>query len=246
MKITTLLTAFLIVSGLAAQNNLQDLKLYHDVYEPDSVVDPTYGIQMYDPLNVRLGGDSIRNCNGYACTGYVEDYYSNGQLLHKGYYVDGQLTNYKNYYPNGNKERYYRHIDLNKSKLSLYYSDGVLKSEIVYFDKNPVKWEDYYPSGKLEYEEVYDKSYEYYKKKNSYFKDGTPKSILELDNKKKLLYIKQEYFENGQVKMEGQIRYNQAIYDYQKIGKWKIYNKDGKLIKEQKWLDGKLEKEKTL
>ena len=245
MKLPTILISLFVCGSLFAQNNLQDLELYHDVYEPDSVIDPTYGVKAYEPLNVRLGGDSIRNCKGYACSGYVEDYYTNGQLLHKGYYVNGQLTNYKNYYPNGNKERYYRHIDLNKSKMTKYYSDGTMKSEVVYFGTNPIKWEDYYPNGELEYEEQYDKSYMFYKKKNSYYKNGQPQSLLELEKKKKMLYSKKEYFENGQLKVEGPIRYNTARFDYQKIGKWKIYNENGELVKEQKWIDGKLEKEKT-
>ncbi len=245
-RVATTLAICLSVFTVCGQNNLQDLKLYHDVYEPTAVLDDTYGIQAYDKLNVRLGGDSIRNCKGYACTGYVEDYYTNGQLLHKGYYVEGQLTSYKNYYPNGKTERSYRHIDLNKSKLTLFYSNGMKKSEVIYYGSNPIKWSDYYQNGTLEYEEAYNKTYEYYTKKNNYYEDGKPQSIMELDNKKKKIYIKTEYFPNGQVKMIGNIQFNPAVFDYQKIGKWMVYNKDGSQTAEQMWRDGKMEKEKKM
>ena len=102
-----------------AQNNLKDKSLYNDTYIPDAVIDEKYGITMFEPLNMMLGSDTVRNDrNGYAANGYQEDYYSTGQLLHKGFYVDGQLKVYKNYFPNGEVERNFRMVDLKKSKMT--------------------------------------------------------------------------------------------------------------------------------
>ena len=68
-------------------------------YAPEAVIDEKFGIQIYEPLNIMLGKDTIRNDeNGYAANGFIEDFYTSGQLLHKGFYVDGQLKLYKNYY----------------------------------------------------------------------------------------------------------------------------------------------------
>ena len=58
-------------------------------YDAKDIVDPVYGIRMYDALNPNIGGDSIRNSHkGYACQGWVQDQYTSGKLLHKGYYED--------------------------------------------------------------------------------------------------------------------------------------------------------------
>jgi len=97
-------------------------------YAPEDVVDEKFGIIKYEPLNIMLGKDSIRNdARGYAANGYIEDYYKSGQLLHKGFYVDGQLKVYKNYFPNGKVERNFRLTDIKKSKMTIYYADGKIK-----------------------------------------------------------------------------------------------------------------------
>ena len=84
------------------------------IYENDSVfyvamIDSVYGINKYEDLNQRLGGDSVRNDKkGYAAIGWIKDFYPNGKVLHKGYYIEGQLKIYKNYFPNGQLERQFR------------------------------------------------------------------------------------------------------------------------------------------
>lgn len=238
--------SFIFLSTLLfGQNNLQDLRIYHDVYTPEAVLDNTYGITMYNKFNARLGGDSVRNCKGYACSDFVEDYYTTGQLLHKGYYLDGQVTSYKNWYPNGNLERNFRVIDANKSKETLYYSDGTKKSEITYMGDFAVEWQDYYPNGVLEYDEKYHPSNEFYLNKNSYYNNGQPQSTLELDNKKKLIYIKTEYYPDGKIKEQGEVLYNKAIFDYQKYGTWIYNDENGVLKKQETYTNGKVTKEKT-
>lgn len=213
-------------------------------YTPEEIIDPTYGITIYEPLNFRLGGDSARYCQGYSCSGWIEDFYVSDKLLHKGYYVEGQLKIYKNYYPDGILEREYRVIDDYKSLMKLYYPSSQLKSEVRYVDGQAKKWTDYYPNGQMDYYEEYDKHFEYYVAQNSYYEDGTPEALFKLESKKKLTFTKKEYHKNGQVKEEGMVAYNVDLFDYQKIGKWSIYDESGKLTREETYLHGKINKEK--
>ena len=70
MKIfhTTLIAILLVnTSTLFAQSKS---------YAPEDVINEKFGIQMYEPLNMMLGGDTVRNdANGYAANGFIEDFY---------------------------------------------------------------------------------------------------------------------------------------------------------------------------
>ena len=203
-----------------------------------SMIDDIYGITIYEALNYRLGGDSIRHDRkGYASRGWLEDYYPNGKLLHRGYYSEGQLKIYKNYYPDGRLERSYRTLDNYRSSVEKYYRDGILKSRVLYKEGYVLKWEDYYTTGKLEYLEEFHKSLDYYIVKKSFYENGQLESLLELNPKKKM-YVSQEFFENGILKEEGKIVFNATIYDYEKLGKWVIFNQNGKLLKEEFYDNG--------
>jgi antitoxin component YwqK of YwqJK toxin-antitoxin module len=248
MKKITLYTLFTFISIASfSQNDLTKKELYYNIYKPEDVIDSIYGITIYEKLNPRLGGDSTRHGNdGHAAEGFIMDYYTNDQLLHKGYYEKGQLKLYKNFYPNGNVERNFRQIDLKKSKMILYYPDGKIKSEITYIDDQPLKWTDYYPNGNPEYYEENNKTFEYYIKQISYYENGAPKKSLELNNKKKLEYTETEYYPNGKIKAQGMVIFNRAVYDYQRKGKWLYYDENGVPVKEEFYANGVLEKEKDL
>lgn len=212
-------------------------------YKASEIVDSVYGILIYEKLNFSLGGDSIRNTKkGYACQGWVEDYYDNGALLHKGYYVDGQLQVYKNYYENGQLERSFKLTSIKKSTMQLFYKSGQLKSEVYYYEGSPQLWKDFYPNGNPEFIEEYDKNMIYVIQRKSYFKDGKPESTFELTNSKKKRYDKKEFYENGNIKEEGEMKYNPNFFDYQKDGKWRNYNENGVLISEELYSNGELKK----
>ncbi len=57
-----------------------------------------------------------------------------------------------------------------------------------------------------------------------------------IDPKKKT-YSKKEYYENGNIKAEGQMRFNPNEVDYQKDGTWKYYDESGQVTTEQ-WVKG--------
>jgi antitoxin component YwqK of YwqJK toxin-antitoxin module len=231
----------LIVLPTFSQSHISEKK-----YSPDAVIDAKYGIIMYKNLNMMLGEDTVRNVNGYAANGFVKDFYITGELLHKGFYVEGQLKVYRNYFPNEIVERNFRLIDTKKSKMDIYYKDGTLKSKITYINSEAQSWEDYYPNGTLEFIEVYDKDIQYYVEKANYYEDGSPENTLVLENKKKLVYTQTYFYPNGKVKKVGQMKFLKMEFDYQNIGTWIEYDNTGKAIKEIKYASGAIQSETDL
>ncbi|MCW3070551.1 MAG: hypothetical protein JWO44_441 [Bacteroidetes bacterium] len=208
-------------------------------YKAEKVIDPDYGITMYEKLNFAIGGDSVRNDKrGYAAQGWIQDIYENGAVLHKGFYEDGHLKIYKNFFQNGNVERAFKVIDFKKSNQQIFYPDGKLKADITYYDGGTLMETDYYPNGQIEYTEENSKSMEYLVQRKSYAQDGKPQEIFELIDPKKKIYSKKEYYENGTLKSEGTMKYNAAMIDYQKDGIWKNYDESGKLISTETWQSG--------
>ncbi|MBI3502480.1 MAG: hypothetical protein HY063_11875 [Bacteroidetes bacterium] len=205
-----------------------------EVLEFVDVYDSAYGINVYDNLCIGTGGDSTRNDGkGYAAQGWIEDEYPDGKLLHKGYYIDGQLKAYKNYFPSGQLEREFKMTDLSKSAMNIFYQDGKPRSVIAYSGSNTLKEEDYYPSGQLSYVEEYDRKCEYYLQRKFFNLNGKPTSTLDITDTKRKTYDSKEYYDNGNLKEEGQMIFNTALGDYQKNGKWKFYNENGG-VKEEK------------
>jgi len=238
---TTILLTLAITVVSFSQNDLESQIERPPEFTAD-IVDETYGITYYEPYNMALNGDSVRLDKGYAVNGWIEDHYVDGKLLHRGYYIEGQLKIYKNYYPNGNIEREFTNIDNFRSKATLYYPDGTIKSQIKYMEGYPKLWIDYHPNGKMAYYEEYHRSLIYHIAKRSYYENGQPSSLMELTNKKKLTYTQTDYYPDGAIKVKGYLVYNKAIYDYQRDKTWVYYNQDGSEEKEEHYRDGKLVK----
>lgn len=207
------------------------------------VYDTVYGIQLYDNYNPMLGGDSVRKYfDGHLCNGMIEDHYPDAKMLHKGFYADGKLTEYTNYYPNGQVERTFKPTSDRKNELKKYYLNKVLKSDVKYFEGNATLWQDYYDNGQLSFVEEYDKKHERVLKRCSYYKDGKPLSIfvpLQIDGAK-IIYSLKEYYPNGQLKEESEALYNPDSYDFLKDGDVKDYDDKGNLIGEYDYVGGKL------
>jgi len=213
----------------------------------NTISDPEYGIVLYENLNYRLGGDSSRtDKKGYAARGWIEDYYPGGNLLHKGYYTDGHLKIYKNHFPDGTVERSFRTLDNYRSSMEIFYANGTLRSRVLYYEGVPLKWEDFYPTGRLEYTEEFNKTLDYYLEKKSFHSNGSLDESLLLVKESKLLYESKQFSDSGTLVLEGKLVFNNEDFDYRKIGKWSVYNTAGKLVKEQYYVDGKLDKEKSL
>ncbi|HTB31112.1 MAG TPA: hypothetical protein VK808_03750 [Bacteroidia bacterium] len=207
------------------------------------VYDTVYGIQYYDKYNPKLGGDSVRKYfDGHLCNGPIEDHYPEGQLLHKGYYTDGKLTQYTNYYPDGQVERIFRPTSDRKDELKKYYKNTVVKSDVQYYEGNSTLWQDYYDNGQLSYVEEYDKKHERVLRRCSYYKDGKPLSVfVPLESKDPIIrYSMKEYFPNGQLQNESESIYSKDSYDFFKDGDEKQYDERGNLVAESEYVGGKL------
>jgi antitoxin component YwqK of YwqJK toxin-antitoxin module len=238
MKKLSFILAAAVLSGTVAnaqvtadlQSQIKKDKLY-----TSADVDEVYGVNLYEGLNPMLEGDSTRMCDGYACNGWQTDKYDNGNVIHKGYYVEGQLKIYKNYYPDGTLEREFKSLNTFSAKSKLYHKNGQMKSEVTYVNAAPLIWQDFYDNGQLEYYEEYHKSFDYHIAKRTYYKNGKPESLFEMINKKKLEYSQNDYYSVGQKKVEGELIYDKKIYDYRKIGTWKFYAENGSLDKKESY-----------
>lgn len=210
-------------------------------YEFSNIFDPDYGLNIYEKLVFSIGGDSVRrDSRGYNVQGWIEDFYTDGKVLHKGFYTDGYLTVFKNYFPNGQVERLFKVQDNRKCEMSIYYEDGKLKSDIKFFKGHAQKTYEYYSNGALEYLEEYDKECQYYYKRNGFSEDGKPKFSFEITDKKKKLFDKKEFFENGKLKEQGQMVFLSGISDYRKEGVWEYYDETGQLLKKENYHNGEL------
>jgi len=211
-----------------------------------SIMNKEYGLVLYADLNYRLGGDSLRHDKkGYAARGWIEDHYPSGKLLHRGYYSDGYLKMYKNYFPNGVTERSYKTIDHIRSAMERFYQDGTLKSKVQYKGGIPIKGEDYYPSGRLEYMDEFHKTLDYFLVRKSFYPNGQIKESLLLIKEPKRLYDHRKYNDTGILLESGKTVYSETSYNYQKIGKWVFYDDAGKPIKEKTYENGRMTKEKS-
>lgn len=213
---------------------------------PKAVIDPMYGIQGYESMVASIDGDSVRTCEGKPCAGHIEDYYNTGQVLHKGFYVNGQLQNFKNFFPSGQMERKFGIIDENHGKLQVFYESGAKKSEVKYAYGNVKEWVDYYENGNVEYEERFDKNFEFVIFRDSYYENGNPQTTMKFENKKDHTYFKKEYHEDGTMAAEGLIHFFALIGDYRKIDEWKVYDPKGKHIKTEAYVNGKLNEVKDV
>jgi len=226
-RITSLLVNIFIIGLISsyAQFNFENQIKKNDITR--EIIDPIYGITLYEPLNMYLHSDSTRIEEGYAVNGWKEDHYSTGEIAHKGYYIEGQLKVYKNFYPNGNIERNFKAIDSFKSKLNLFYPNGNIKSKVSYSNDFAMEWTDYNENGDISFYEKYNKDKLSHEKKVFYYDSGTIKDELIIDQKKKKTYIYTEYHENGSVKLKGHLKYDYTVYDYVKYGTWHHYDDQG-------------------
>lgn len=211
-------------------------------YTPAQVIDPDYGIIIFNRMAPSIGGDSLRYTkDGYNAQGWQEDFYMSGKLLHKGFYADGFIKIFKNYYENGQVERNLTIVDAKRTKLEIYYEDGKVRSTINYFDGNTQNQYDFFKNGSPEFVEENDKDIEFLYKRNSFYENGLPASMFELVDKKTKKYLKKEFYENGKLKEEGNMYLRKDVGDYQKEGVWTYYDEKGNSIKTEKYHSGQVE-----
>ncbi len=226
---------------LFSQNIIKPKELYKPTQE--EVVDAEYGIILYNKLVPCMGGDSIKyNKVGYNAQSWQEDYYASGKLLHRGFYIDGQIKVFKNYWENGNLERELIAIDNLRCKLATYYQNGQMRSEITYYESTEIKQKDFFENGSIEIDEEIDKKDGYIIKRMINYSNSKPKLTMELNDKKLKIYSYKEYYENGNIKEEGALNYRKDLNDYVKNGIWKYYDENGTITKSSHFINNEEQK----
>lgn len=238
---------FFLILFLPASAQLGKQKNLSRYYTLADIYDSTMGIDIYEKLNFLMGGDSVRNNpKGYSAQGTWEDYYKDGAVLHTGYYIEGQLRSYKNFYPDGKVERDFRTLDYFHYQMTLYYPDGKVRSDIIYFQGQEEVTHEYYANGNPEIAEEYAKKCEYLMYRTFYYENGKTQSDLQLADKKKKKYTLKEFHENGNLQTEGLMQYYAELDNFMKEGSWKVYDETGKLIAMQEYVRGQMTEEKKV
>jgi len=239
------LTLLILVFFLPLHAQFGKQKDTRKYYVEAEVYDSSLGIATYENLNRLMGGDSVRyNPKGYAAQGWWEDYYKSGTVMHSGYYQDGMLTTYKNYYENGQLEREFKSLDYFRYQMVLYWSNGKVRSDITYYQGAEEITHEYYENGSPEFLEEYTSKCDYLVFRQFYYENGKLQSDMQLLNKKKLSYAHKDYHENGTVEAEGTMQYYEEIDNYMKEGSWKVYDENGKLISIEEYVRGQMVEEK--
>jgi antitoxin component YwqK of YwqJK toxin-antitoxin module len=242
--ILALLAVFFLVPAHAQLGKQKNTTRYYTFAQ---VYDSAEGINIYEKLNFAMGGDSVRNTpKGYAAQNCWEDYYKSGAVLHTGYYVDGQLRSYKNFYESGQIERDFHNIDYFRNEMILYWINGKVRSDIIYYQGQDEVTHEYYENGSPDIAEEYAKKCEYLLYRTFWYENGKTQSDLQLVDKKKKKYSLKEYYENGQMQDEGTMQYYAEIDNFMKEGTWKVYDETGKLVAVQEYVRNQMTEEKKM
>jgi len=176
-----------------------------------------------------LGGDSSAlNANGSSTQGWQETFYKSSKILHRGFYVDGKLIRFKNYFENGNVALTFENSDPLRCLLNIYFEHGSLFKQINYYRSRPQKVYEYYENGQPKLSEESDKDLKYFILKKTWFDNGVLSSSLEISDLRHKKYTEKIYHVNGNIKEEGQIVLLPGTKEYVKNGNWFVYDYNGK------------------
>lgn len=197
-------------------------------YKQKDILDSLNGITIYNKLLEAIGGDSVTfNKAGYNLQGWNEDYYVSGKLLHRGYYIDGKVIVFKNFFENGQCERSVVNPDPLHCNIDIYFENGKQRSQVNYYDGKPQKKYEFYFNGLPKYAEENEKEMKYLTLKKSWYSNGQQESDMEIVDIKLKKYLKKEYYPNGQLKEEGTLILT-SENTYSKDGIWTSYDSNGK------------------
>lgn len=198
-------------------------------YKQNQILDSAAGIKMYNKWIESLNTDSVRLApDGFAIQGWKEDFYSNGKILHKGFYKAGKLITFKNFFENGSCERNFSSTDPINSTMDIYFENGNKRFQINYYNGLPKKIAEYYANGLPKSIIENEKELKYIIYKKTWFANGQVQSILNLINAKDKKYTEKTYYSNGQIKEEGWLLFVLESNDYQRHGFWNLSDSTGK------------------
>ncbi len=227
---------FLLIQAFCQAQRFTDQIPQLKRYTQAEVYDSVNGICIFNRLIEALGGDSIKyNKAGYNAQGWNEEFYKDGKMLHKGYYVDGKLKVFKNFYENGQVERSFVNPDPIHSSVDVFYDNGLPKRKIAYYEGKPQKYYEFYNTGLPKYAIENEKEMKYFTLKKSWYSNGQMEYSIELKDKKEMVFVEKKYYSNGQVREEGTLRLSSDGQKYLKDGMWTFYDESGKNKKTEKF-----------
>ena len=196
------------------------------VFTPDfnQVESEEFGIVLYDQYANFNIDPKVRRGLDAPIEGKVEDFRTNNLLIHKGFYKEGKLRAYTNYFQNESIEREYKYKADGVGDLFVYYLNGYTRSVQKYYNYLPYHWEDYYDNGVLAYVETKNIKTQIPEliQENNY--QGKTISIIEISDNKSLKYLKTIYYPNGKMSEQGELTYIEEIQDFRKDGRYVTYN----------------------
>ncbi len=227
-----LLFAFAAPFALQAQKKKQKnqtQKTEEKRYLQAEVLDSIGEISQYNKLIPSLHGDSVRRFpNGEKLQGWKEDYYKSGSLLHKGFYKDGQLELFKNFWESGKMERVMAVIDSNHTNLEVYYESGNQRKQINYYKGEIKRFSEFYPNNLLKLIEEYDENSALLLKKKTWFVNGHIESELVLLDQKSKKYKLNTYHSSGKPAESGIQFPAKNGQGFIRSGTWTIQDSTGK------------------
>jgi antitoxin component YwqK of YwqJK toxin-antitoxin module len=198
-------------------------------YLEKDILDSVEGIQMYSRFIGALTSDSVTcHRNGSNLQGWNEDFYKSGKLLHRGYYVNGKLITFKNFYESGQCERMVENPDPLHCNVNIFFENGSPRRLIYYYNGLPQRFYEFYENGLPKYTEENEKELNYLKLKKSWYGNGNLESSLELLDHAGKKYAKKNYYLNGQLREEGILLKLPGVNEYVKEGSWYSYDSSGK------------------
>jgi antitoxin component YwqK of YwqJK toxin-antitoxin module len=235
-KIKISIICFIAATNVVLAQRFADQVPQVKRYNQKELVDSVEGIKIFNKLIESIGGDSVKyNKSGYNLQGWNEDYYSNGKILHRGYYVDGKLVVFKNFFENGQCERSVVNPDPMRCNVEVFYEDGKQRKQVNYYNGLPQKKYEFYSNGFPKYVEENDKDMKYVTVKKSWYSNGQMENALELTDVKTKKYELKTYYQSGGVKEEGTLILSSDGKEYRKDGVWHFYDHDGKKKKSEKF-----------
>jgi antitoxin component YwqK of YwqJK toxin-antitoxin module len=207
----------------------KELKVKETRLDQNGVLDTLGEISLYNPFTPSLNGDSIRLFpNGEKLQGWKEDVYLSGKPLHKGFYKNGQLEMFKNFWENGKTERVMAVIDSNQSNLEVYFENGNQKRQVNYFKGKIKRYSEFFPNNLLKITEEYDPFSGLIVKKKTWHNNGQIASELTLQDQKSKKYKLTTYHQNGKLAESGFQFPAKDGQSYTRKGIWTLQDSLGK------------------
>lgn len=231
---------FLMALAVAAQPDTLMLAMDEHYVVGDAGSDPSPDLERYGRFNPVAGGDSVRICDGLPCTGWVEDRYEAGQLKHRGYYDNGRLVLFRNYYPNGELEREFKRNNGARGTERSWHANGNPRSEAHYADGQVLRYQDHYVNGAVRYVEEHERGGGCYTRMELFDAHGLPISRMLLVDKAHRGLELTEYHPGGAVKSRGRARCDRESQEALRVGTWEYFDAAGNKVREEDYVGGKV------